>query len=67
LKGNEELRGTALFYLGLANYSLGHTIGDRGQIRQGMEFFQQSAAVRNPMQDQASQNAKKILAELGGK
>ena len=67
LKGNEELRGTALFYLGLANYSLGKTIGDKSQMRQGMQFFQQSAAITNPMQDQASKNAKLVLQELGGK
>jgi len=67
LAGNEELRGTALFYLGLANYSLGKTIGDRGQMRQGMQFFQQSAGIKNPMQDQAEKNSKLILQELGGK
>jgi tetratricopeptide (TPR) repeat protein len=67
LKGNEQLRGMALFYLGLANYSLGKTIGDRGQMRQGLQFFQQSAAVSNPMQDQASRNAKLVLNELGGR
>jgi tetratricopeptide (TPR) repeat protein len=66
LKG-EQLRGMALFYLGLANYSLGKTIGDKGQMRQGMQFFQQSAAVKNPMQDQAERNAKLVLTELGGK
>ena len=66
LKG-EQLRGMALFYLGLANYSLGKTIGDKGQMRQGMQFFQQSAAITNPMQDQASTNARLVLTELGGK
>ncbi len=67
LKGNEQLRGMCLFYLGLANYSLGKAIGDRGQMRQGLQFFQQASAVGNPMQDQASRNAKLVLAELGGK
>ncbi len=67
LKGNEQLRGMCLFYLGLANYSLGKAIGDRGQMRQGLQFFQQAAAVSNPMQDQASRNAKLVLTELGGK
>lgn len=67
LKGNEQLRGECLFYLGLANYSLGKAIGDRGQMRQGMQFFQQSAAISNPMQDQASRNAKLVLNELGGR
>jgi tetratricopeptide (TPR) repeat protein len=67
LKGSEQLRGMCLFYLGLANYSLGKAIGDRGQIRQGLQFFQQSAAITNPMQDQASRNAKLVLNELGGR
>jgi len=67
LKGDEDLRGTALFYLGLANYSLGKLVGDRSQMRQGLNFFQESAGVRNPMQDQAEKNARVIKQELGGK
>lgn len=67
LKNNEQLRGECLFYLGLANYNIGKAIGDRGQIRQGLQFFQQAAAISNPMQDQASRNAKTVLTELGGK
>jgi hypothetical protein len=67
VKGNEQLHEMALFYLGLANYSLGKAIGDRGQMRQGLQFFQQSAEMSGPMQDQASRNAKLVLAELGGK
>jgi tetratricopeptide (TPR) repeat protein len=67
LKGDEDLRGTALFYLGLANYSLGKLVGDRSQMRQGLNFFQESASVKNPMQDQAERNARVIRQELGGK
>jgi len=64
---DEDLRGTALFYLGLANYSLGKLVGDRSQMRQGLNFFEQSAGVKNPMQGQASSNARVIKQELGGK
>ena len=67
VKGNEQLHEMALFYLGLANYSLGKAVGDRGQMRQGLQFFQQSAEISGPMQDQAARNAKTVLAELGGK
>jgi tetratricopeptide (TPR) repeat protein len=67
LKNNEQFRGMCLFYLGLANYNMGKAIGDRGQIRQGLQFFQQAAAVSNPMQDQASRNAKLVATELGGR
>jgi hypothetical protein len=36
-------------------------------MRQGLTFFQQSAEIAGPMQDQASKNAKLVLGELGGK
>lgn len=67
IKGNSQLYAVALFDLGLANYSLGKPVGDKAQMRQGLQFFQESAAISGPMQDQASRNAKLVLAELGGK
>ena len=67
LKGNQSLYAIALFNLGLANYQLGHAIGDKAQMREGLTYFQQSAAIAGPMQDQASKNAKLVLTELGGK
>jgi len=67
LKGNQAYYGVALFDLGLANYSLGKPLGDRAQMREGLKYFQESAGIAGPMQDQASRNAKLVLAELGGK
>jgi hypothetical protein len=67
LKGNPQLYSIALFDLGLANYSLGKPLGDKAQMREGLKFFQQSAEMSGPMQDQASRNAKLVLTELGGK
>ena len=67
IKGNQQPYAIALFYLGLANYSLGKPLGDKAQMRQGLQFFQQSAEISGPMQDQAARNAKLVLAELGGK
>jgi tetratricopeptide (TPR) repeat protein len=67
IKGNQQLYAIALFDLGLANYSLGKPLGDKAQMRQGLQFFQESAAISGPMQDQASRNAKLVLNELGGK
>ncbi len=67
IRGNQQLYAIALFDLGLANYQLGKPLGDRAQMRQGLQFFQESAAIASPMQDQASRNAKLVLAELGGK
>jgi hypothetical protein len=67
IKGNQQLYAIALFDLGLANYSLGKPLGDKAQMREGLHYFQQSAEIAGPMQDQASRNAKLVLAELGGK
>jgi hypothetical protein len=67
IKGNQQLYAIALFDLGLANYSLGKPLGDKAQMRQGLQYFQQSAEIASPMQDQAQRNAKLVLAELGGK
>jgi hypothetical protein len=67
IKGNSQLYAVALFDLGLANYSLGKPVGDKAQMREGLKFFQESAAISGPMQDQASRNAKLVLNELGGK
>jgi hypothetical protein len=67
IRGNSQLYSIALFDLGLANYSLGKPLGDRAQMREGLKFFQESAQISGPMQDQASRNAKLVLNELGGK
>jgi hypothetical protein len=67
IKGNQQIYAIALFDLGMANYSLGKSLGDKAQMRQGLQFFQQSAEIGGPMQDQASRNVKLVLAELGGK
>jgi tetratricopeptide (TPR) repeat protein len=67
VKGNPQLYAIALFDLGLANYSLGKPVGDKAQMREGLHYFQQSAEIASPMQDQAQRNAKLVLGELGGK
>jgi hypothetical protein len=67
IKGNSQLYAIALFDLGLANYQLGKPLGDKAQMREGLKYFQESAGIASPMQDQASKNAKLVLAELGGK
>jgi hypothetical protein len=67
IKSNQQLYAIALFDLGLANYQLGKPLGDKAQMRQGLQFFQQSAEISGPMQEQASRNAKTVLNELGGK
>ncbi len=65
IKGNPQLYSIALFNLGLANYQLGHTVGDKSQMREGLKYFQESAGMAGPMQDQAARNAKLVAAEVG--
>ncbi len=66
-KGGSQLYGYALFNLGLADYQLGKQIGDRGKEREGLQYFQQSAAMKSSVQDQATRNVATIKAELGVK
>jgi hypothetical protein len=66
-KGGPQLYGYALFNLGLADYQLGKQIGDKGKEREGLQYFQQSAALKSSVQDQAARNVVTIKAELGVK
>jgi len=65
IKGEPTYEANALFSLGMANYQLGKSIGDRGQMREGLRFFEQAAAIKSNVQDQATRNAAAIRAELG--
>jgi hypothetical protein len=67
IKGDSAIYANALFNLGLANYSMGKAIGDRGQMREGLKFFEESAGIQSNVQAQASRNAMLIKSELGGK
>jgi len=65
LKGEPTYEANALFNLGMANYSLGKAIGDKGQMREGLRYFEQAAAMKSNVQDQASRNVTVIKKELG--
>ncbi len=65
VSGNSQLTATALFYLGLSNYQLGKTLGDKARTREGLRFFEQCSAIKSPVQDQASKNVRTIRGELG--
>jgi tetratricopeptide (TPR) repeat protein len=67
VKGEPSYEANALYNLGLANYQLGKALGDKSQMRQGLQFFEQAAAIKSNVQDQAAHNAALIKAELGGK
>lgn len=65
VKGDPQLAAAAYFHLGLSNYSLGKAVGDKAQIREGLNFFQQCAEIKSPFQAQASTNVATIKRELG--
>ena len=67
IKGDSAIYANALFNLGLANYSMGKAIGDRGQMREGLKYFEESSGIASNVQQQASRNAMLIKSELGGK
>jgi hypothetical protein len=67
IKGDSAIYANALFNLGLANYNLGKAIGDKGQIREGLKYFEESSQIASNVQQQASRNAMLIRSELGGK
>ena len=65
VSGNSQLTATALFYLGLSNYQLGKTLGDKARTREGLRFFEQCSAIKSTVQDQALKNVRTIRGELG--
>lgn len=61
---DQRMVGIAYFYLGLANYQIGHLTGDRTKMQEGAKYSDQSAAIAGPMQQQAFKNAQAIKTEL---
>lgn len=67
LQGDKYRLGIAYYYLGVANYQLGHSTLDRTRIQTGLRYSQQSAALPGPMQNQAYHNVNAIQNELQGR
>lgn len=67
LKDNEQLYGSALFHLGLANYKMAQASKDKTQIADAVTFSKQAAAVKGPLQAQAAKNVKVMQQEFGVK
>lgn len=65
VRGEPQMAAPALFFIGLANYKLGKAVGDKGKIKEGLQFFQQCAEITSPYQAQASTNVRTIKGELG--
>ena len=65
VKGDAGLAPAALFFLGLSNYNLGKAVGDKSQMKEGLQFFEQCSEMKSNYQGQASQNVRVIKQELG--
>jgi hypothetical protein len=48
----------ALFYLGVANYSLGTMTNTKAQVLEGAKFSEQAAAIKSDLATQAYRNAQ---------
>lgn len=65
VKDNEQLYGTALFHLGLANYKMAQSSKNKTQMADAMNFSKQAAAIKGPLQAQAAKNVKVMQQEFG--
>src|ERR1051326_7172141 len=65
VKGDAGLAPAAYFFLGLSNYNLGKAVGDKSQMKEGLQFFEQCSEMKSNYQGQASQNVRVIKQELG--
>jgi tetratricopeptide (TPR) repeat protein len=58
IKGNDAMMAPALFYLGVANYSLGTMTNTKAQVLEGARFSEQAAAIKSDLATQAYRNAQ---------
>ncbi len=63
LKDNPAMNGTALFYLGLADYQLGKMTLDKAKMLDAAKYSQASAAIPGPYAQRAWTNAQLIKDE----
>jgi tetratricopeptide (TPR) repeat protein len=65
VKDNEQLHGSALFHLGLANYKMAQASKNKAQIADAVAFSKQAAAMKGPLAGQAAKNLKVMQQEFG--
>jgi hypothetical protein len=58
IKGNDSMMAPALFYLGVANYSLGTLTNNKARVLEGAKFSEQSAAIKSDFATQAWRNTQ---------
>jgi tetratricopeptide (TPR) repeat protein len=67
VKDNEQLYGSALFHLGLANYKMAQASKNKAQIADALKFSKQAAGVKGPLAAQAAKNVRVMQQEFGVK
>jgi tetratricopeptide (TPR) repeat protein len=63
LKDNAAEEAATLYHLGMANYRLAESGGDRSRPVDALKFMRRCAAVKSPYQQQAQKNVDGIKAE----
>jgi tetratricopeptide (TPR) repeat protein len=61
---DDQLRGAALFHLGVANYKMGRTTKNKTQIADALKFSEQSAGIKSAYQAQSAKNVLAIKKEF---
>jgi hypothetical protein len=64
VKGEPELLGAALFYLGVSNYNLGRLTNNKPLMREALQYTEQAAATRSAYQNSAQQNVYAMKQEM---
>ena len=63
VKDNEAQEAALLYYLGMANYRLAESGGDRSRPVEALKFMRRCAAMKSPYQEQAARNVAGIKSE----
>ncbi|MBV8072324.1 MAG: hypothetical protein JO270_20650 [Acidobacteriaceae bacterium] len=64
VKSDEQLLPIVLFQLGVADFELGKTTKNRAMLKDALNYSQQSAALKSPVQADAANNVKAISHSL---
>lgn len=65
IKDSPAMMGSALFYLGLANYQLGKQTNSKARVLEAAKFSEQAASISGPNAEQASHNAQIMRTDAG--
>jgi tetratricopeptide (TPR) repeat protein len=63
IRDNESRQAALFYHLGMANYRLAESGGERSRPVDALKFMRRCATIRSPYQDQAQKNVEGIKAE----